>query len=505
MATQQPPQTLVADVNDRIPFASSWDDLTAEHVRAFLASTDDDESLRWEAKGVQVHAGQVAKAVAAFANRDGGYLIIGASRDETTGVWRLDGAELPGSEPRTWVSTIIRERVRPAPMFDVHAWKMPGGKAAAVVQVQPNTGLLSVAEGRVYYRRAGESSFIENGGELQTVQAAVQFRSRAAPGAGATRGPAPRELPATLELGADLADETFSAVARRVAADGRVGEVNVFLSGAAQQMRGAIDDGDQEVLEHALDQVAVVAAGGIAYGESSAISDRAIRALHEVFDYSLRRRGSPIGIGDAEVWINVLSRARAVGGLAMRLDSWASLRPLVLHEVDIEGPRLWPTWFRYGDIQISRAQLYTAGDSVLEGSRMPLRLAARHALRLPALRPDSIEHEDALITSACQFDFAANVMAVWNAVGDRPGEAAFPYFAAWDGDRVRPVATRLIADGSFRAALLSDDAGDDGVALVLRFVAQQAGRMTQGLGSWGFWDGFTEGRVDRFLAEHPPR
>lgn len=44
---------------------------------------------------------------------------------------------------------------------------------------------------------------------------------------------------------------------------------------------------------------------------------------------------------------------------------------------------------------------------------------------------------------------------------------------------------------------------DADLAALLRFVSHEASNATQGLGAWAFWEGFVEGRVAKFLAEHP--
>lgn len=80
-------------------------------------------------------------------------------------------------------------------------------------------------------------------------------------------------------------------------------------------------------------------------------------------------------------------------------------------------------------------------------------------------------------------------------------DAAYPYDAPWDGERVRPLALRIISDPACRAGLLGDPVPDFDLATPLHFVANEAGKATEGLGSSAFWDGLVEGRVARFLAE----
>lgn len=189
----------------------------------------------------------------------------------------------------------------------------------------------------------------------------------------------------------------------------------------------------------------------------------------------------------------------------MRLGHWQSLRQLILHEVRDGRPLVWTTWFRFADVWASRSGLYTADNSVLEGSRTPIRSAAGHAIRLPGLRPDGVTDEDALITSVCQFDLLTNIAANYDAMSEGPREGAFPYFAAWDEERVRPIAERLVSDWTLRRALLPAEFDDDGLADLIRQVAAYANQMSQTMGSWGFWFGFVENKVQGLLDAHPPR
>lgn len=500
------PLPLVADVADRNPFGEEWAGLDVVHVERFLVATTDDEPLHWEAKSGKVTPDHVRHAVTAFANREGGYLIIGAERDPGRGTWSLPGVELPGTEPLTWGSNVVRSAVSPPPDFDIRSWDRPDGRKAAVIRVQPNCGFLSMTMGRVYYRRPGESSYVENGAELQTIQNAVQYRSRALPGGGHPVRQAARQPPAPLPLTLDMQTDrdTAADLIRELLEAGNTTRVNIYLSAAAHALLPAIEAGDEPKLNDALDRITDLAAVSLSDKATEAPVIRAIEALHEAFDHGLHARGGANRVPREQLWVATLARARAVGALAVRLRHWEPARLLVSHKVDPQESRVWQMWFRFGDVWASRSRLYSSDNNVLESSRVPLRLAAGHALRLPTLRPDELDDEDALITSLCQFDFVTNLVAAWEARADPPREAAFPYFAAWEGERVRPTAERLISDPNCRGALLSGT-DDQDLADLLRQVSEYADRMSQSMGSWGFWDGFIGGKVQAFLARNPPR
>jgi hypothetical protein len=495
---------LVPDIRDRNPFAADWAELEVTTVEEFLASTGDDEPLHWEAKSVSVTPDHVRHAVTAFANRDGGYLIIGARRDSASGRWCLPGVEFPGSEPRTWLSNIIRSSISPPPQFDVHAWELPNGNKAAVVQVQPNCGFLSMTNGRVYYRRPGESSYVENGAELQAIHNTVQYRSRGLLGQPHPEQPQPQgasEVPSTAEIATDRPN-VIAALRRQIDREDTAG-VNIYLSSVLQKLRSSLANGDESEMEDALDRLSDVAALAVSHRPEEPITMRAIKAMHEAFDLPQQTRPAPNTLPPERLYAGVLARARAVGALAVRLQHWTPLRELILHRPAREHSRLFRTWFRDGDVHASRAHLYTVGNNVLESSRLPLRLAAGHAMRLPSLRPDGVDDEDALITGVCQFDLFTNMIAMWAAHENAPEEAALPYYAAWDPERVRPAVGRIITDLGCRETLLPGIADDD-LAALIHFVADRAEQASQWLGSWSFWSGFVEGKAQTFIAQHTP-
>lgn len=496
---------LVADVADHNPFGERWTDLDVTHVESFLAGTIEDEPLHWEAKAVTVTPDHVRRAVTAFANREGGYLILGAARDEAARTWQLPGLEFPGTEPRTWLSGVIRSSISPPPDFDIHAWDRDGKLKVAVVQIQPNCGALSVSQGRVYYRRPGESSFVEDGAELQSIQNTVQYRSRALPGGARPSTGSPSHSltadPDTLDI--DLERAVAARVLRRCLDDGKDADINIYVAATTSAIAVAYSRGEDDALIEGLDRLIDAAAVMVSFAPESASAERVIDAIHDVFDTGQVRPTSPAQPPRERLWLQILPRARALGALGIRIRHWRPLRRLILHDVsDPQGTRAWPYWFGYGDVMISRERLYYQGNNVLESSRAPLRMSAEQALRLPALRPDAVTDEDALVTSTCEFDLVTNLVCLRDAHGlGRSGYGLYPYFAAWGGDRVRPIAERIIADPACRDALLPEISERE-LAELLKSLADIADEQSRSLGMWGFSDGFIEGKVGIFMAEY---
>ncbi len=111
-----------------------WSAVELDDVATFLADAGD-EGLTWEAKGHERPRKEVVRRSACgFANAIGGYLMIGAERQDDC--WIAPGVDFLGEEPTVWLSQIIRDSVRPVPRHDVRAWPLDA-RSVAVVQVEP--------------------------------------------------------------------------------------------------------------------------------------------------------------------------------------------------------------------------------------------------------------------------------------------------------------------------------------------------------------------------------
>jgi hypothetical protein len=223
-------------------FGSSWSELALADVEAFLEQADD-EPLLWEAKGTSLDKNEVRRQVCAFANsHEGGYVILGADRDRTTGNWQLDGVAFP-DEPAVWISQVVGDPergVRPRPTFDVVGWSASNGHVA-VVRVKPTSTPPCIANGTVFERVPGVT---------QTVRDPMRLAELFARGDEARRG---------AQLRADRAAQTLMEQSLR-------GDAGVFRT--AMPLAGEAD------LEQPKQQLMRFAVGVAASGNGPDIAGR---------------------------------------------------------------------------------------------------------------------------------------------------------------------------------------------------------------------------------------
>jgi predicted HTH transcriptional regulator len=140
-----------------------WEQLRLADVRAFLRGKPAERTI-WEAKR---HASKaelstfVRKESCAFANRRGGYLLLGAEDEKGSG-WTLRGVVVPGvKELHDWIASLLRE-LKPLPSFDVHEWGLSNGRKVAVVQIDP-APIPPVSYGGRVHIRHGSQTLVADG------------------------------------------------------------------------------------------------------------------------------------------------------------------------------------------------------------------------------------------------------------------------------------------------------------------------------------------------------
>ncbi|MDQ5808325.1 MAG: hypothetical protein M3320_06580, partial [Actinomycetota bacterium] len=283
----------------------SFGEISLADVRAALAAARD-EDARWEAKGATLRSEHVFRAVAGLSNREGGLLVLGATRIPNAG-WRLDGVQLPG-EPGQWVARVIRDNLRPP--HSVRTFELGHGQHAVLVRVERHPQHLAVtADGRVLRREHGSTEPIADGAELSRL---VRARSGAGPAAALDPGLAPDEL-------GDAALATVEA--------GREAQLRSFITGMQTRLVRAAEFEPRGVLDREADRISAIAGSLVQAVPDSPVTAFALEVHHRAVDAAAQFRLLPGGRPDLDLFRVVLRNARALGALLVRLELW----PLVRH------------------------------------------------------------------------------------------------------------------------------------------------------------------------------
>ena len=344
------------------------DELTLAEIRTALANARDEDD-RWEVKGGTLRPEHVFRPVAGLGNRDGGLLVLGASRVSSAS-WRLDGSIFAGGEPGQWVARVIRDNLRPAPPHSVRTFEVSSGVHAVLVRVEPHPQHLALTtDGRVLRREHGSTEPIADGAELTRL---VRARSGA--------GPAARldpELPP-----ADLGDAALAMVEA-----GQDARLRSFVTGLQARLVHAAEFEPRQALDAEADRLSAICASLAQAAPDSPVTTLAIEAHHRAVEAAARFRIVPGGRPDLDLFRAVLRNARALGSLLVRLELWGLVRQLV--DADAPGDDgIYPGWITFVAVQEARALNRPVNAEVLRNS---VREARATALRLAALRPDGAD------------------------------------------------------------------------------------------------------------------
>jgi len=208
----------------------------------------------------------------------------------------------------------------------------------------------------------------------------------------------------------------------------------------------------------ALDKWTVFCAQAL-YFERRDLVDEAIDKLRGVFktfsedETAIRKRFA------------VVIRIYVLGSLAVRQAAWETVKSLSLQAVPSSTSYpdyMYSSWIRSATVSVARANLDLDPDDPSQQSRAGFILSAARDLMVEhaAMRPDladsqvpvdEITGSDAALNSLCEFDIAYCIVVA--AMGTDHG-SAYPSSVAFDEDRAKPMAQRLVADASIRQRLL---------------------------------------------------
>lgn len=230
--------------------------------------------------------------------------------------------------------------------------------------------------------------------------------------------------------------------------------------------------------------------------ERTEIADRSIKALLDIYRLGFDEQGfrrSDLGqaVSAAHLWLMIIERVEAIGALAIRLEQWEILRPLILQTSDDRDMQRYASWIRHGLTAAANAGLFQRkeGDRTVYDSLIAL--ARTHVDRLDCLRPDAGASDERIVSSLCQFDFLAvlaqmNVRASW-----------YPSFARFYSARVEPMTLRLIQDQPPRQDIFPRS--DRELAEALKEINEVSAREAF---AYAGWMGFEDERVVQFINEN---
>jgi hypothetical protein len=348
-----------------------------------------------------------------------------------------------------------------------------------------------------------ERRFLARRDELLREWAAAERALGSATGGTDTPGIAGAGPALSFSLSPEQVPATAIALMRQ---DDEIG-VRQLLDDGRRRARTYIDNDEltDDQLPMLLDSIICLAATFLTY-ERDSWFERTIALLVDAYaaagDVNVVRR---LGYGTASsqdekaprVWLAIIERVFALGGLAVRREAWKAVRTLTTQlpapEAEFGYDR---NWLRHALTMAGRAQQFAPATPGQPEIGL-IDFARDDAGRLECLRSDG-PSDDALLASIAQFDVLSNLAAIDDA-RSTDGRVFYPNFARFRQDRVQPVVERLLTDPAMRAEIFRGT--DAELATALQAVDHWA--TNQGM-LYGGFHGWRGTRVSQFVAEHPP-
>lgn len=269
--------------------------------------------------------------------------------------------------------------------------------------------------------------------------------------------------------------------------------LRLYLSQSIREVSRLSAEGRLDDVDIILDSIVAFAAVSIEVNRSIWLSSAA-DALASIYydeygDYGVPVRGQAHA---SRVWLAILVRVMALGGMLVRYQEWEAIRALVLRPESGAYPARYNTWLRHAYTMAARGDLFQTTDGQTMWNESLIAIAVRYALNHPATHPDIDATEPAIRKSVAKFDALAHVVSATADIAART--EYWPSYANYDAEDSMPVIERLITDRDMRAALIPET-GDRQLAdglVAMHTIANKAGT---------FWDGFGKHAVE-FATTH---
>lgn len=265
---------------------------------------------------------------------------------------------------------------------------------------------------------------------------------------------------------------------------------------------------EEEQLSLLLDSAICLAATFLTY-EFEEWFDRTIALLVDLYAAAATaERVLQLGLGTQiaptekgpRVWLAIIRRVYALGGLVVRREAWGAVRTLT---VQLPGPVAQngydTNWLRHALTMASRARHF--GEGVRGQPQIGLIDFAREdSTRLDCLRSDGVRPGDEdLLTSLVQFDVLSNLAAIDDAESV-DGRVFYTNFARFRQSRIQPVVERLLTDQDVRLKIFRSSSAD--LAVALAGIGELASREGMWFDGFRGWD---HTAVGQFIAENLTR
>lgn len=180
--------------------------------------------------------------------------------------------------------------------------------------------------------------------------------------------------------------------------------------------------------------------------------DRVVDALVGIYEYGFDGSGLDRQDIDApQLWLHVMERVYALGGLAVRLKQWKSVRLLADRRPHGHGFEWFGSWLRHALTMAWRGQKFAAPkDAGLLGR-------AQNVVRtLDALHLDVSAESEAVLSSLCQFDVYGALVVVGEQ-NDADDRNWYTNFARYYPQRSLPAFVTMVTDQQVRQTLFDGD------------------------------------------------
>lgn len=282
--------------------------------------------------------------------------------------------------------------------------------------------------------------------------------------------------------------------------------IRLFLVRVPGEALAAAKGGDRDVFDSILDRIVSLGAIALTLGRGDLVTD-VIDCLAQLYSSTALNGGGTM-LPPQLVWLDILSRVMALGGLAVVLKEWATVRILAIQSAPVA---YYASWLRHGLTEAARAGAFpttTAGQR--EASLIPL--ARRVAHHLPALRPYVVDDEaydvepnapisesDPVLDSLCAFDALAALVVLTSLDANRGFWASqyYPSFGHYYSRRSEPYWARLLRDDAMRASLLPG-VDNNTLGRAMAGASDEARQVMQF--RWGLWETHDE-KVNEFIGD----